>query len=236
MIASLDELYHSELFFLPAMDKNARLVGLEIIATFATEDGAVRMPTELVAPRLSVEEQYCLFVEKLALLETCQHFFIQHKLIAWLNLPPAISGLLLDSELFSRAARFPFLELAINENYPGLNHGKENETLANLAMHFPLMLANFGAGEVSTKAIFDGLFKRIMLDKNFIQQRADMISFEPFMHAIVAQISSSCESLMIAGIDNEAMFARAAPLGFSALQGGLWPPVPVSQLVRLVQR
>lgn len=162
--------------------------------------------------------------------------FIQHKLIAWLNLPPAISGLLLDSELFSRAARYPFLELAINENYPGLNHGKENETLANLAMHFPLMLANFGAGEASTKAIFDGLFKRIMLDKNFIQQRAEMISFEPFMHAIVAQISSSCESLMIAGIDNEAMFARAAPLGFSALQGGLWPPVPVSQLIRLVQR
>ncbi|PAC36021.1 anti-FlhDC factor YdiV, partial [Salmonella enterica] len=155
MIASLDELYHSELFFLPVMDENARLVGLEIIATFAAEDGAVRMPTELVAPRLSVEEQYCLFVEKLALLETCQHFFIQHKLIAWLNLPPAISDLLLlDSELFPRAARFPFLELAINENYPGLNQGKNNETLANLAMHFPLMLANFGAGEASTKAIF----------------------------------------------------------------------------------
>lgn len=50
MIASLDELYHSELFFLPVMDENARLVGLEIIATFAAEDGAVRMPTELVAP------------------------------------------------------------------------------------------------------------------------------------------------------------------------------------------
>lgn len=46
MIASLDELYHSELFFLPVMDENARLVGLEIIATFAAEDGAVRMPTE----------------------------------------------------------------------------------------------------------------------------------------------------------------------------------------------
>lgn len=110
MIASLDELYHSELFFLPVMDENARLVGLEIIATFAAEDGAVRMPTELVAPRLSVEEQYYLFVEKLALLETCQHFFIQHKLIAWLNLPPAISDLLLlDSELFPGQRAFRFL-------------------------------------------------------------------------------------------------------------------------------
>ncbi len=53
------------------------------------------MPTELVAPRLSVEEQYCLFVEKLALLKPVSTF-IQHKLIAWLNLPPAISDLLLS--------------------------------------------------------------------------------------------------------------------------------------------
>ncbi|EBE6823838.1 EAL domain-containing protein, partial [Salmonella enterica subsp. enterica serovar Schwarzengrund] len=27
-----------------------------------------------------------------------------------------------------------------------------------------------------------------------------------------------------------------APLGFSAFQGGLWPPVPVNQLIKLVQR
>ncbi|EEL7420713.1 EAL domain-containing protein, partial [Salmonella enterica subsp. enterica serovar Derby] len=26
------------------------------------------------------------------------------------------------------------------------------------------------------------------------------------------------------------------PLGFSAFQGGLWPSVPVSQLIKLVQR
>ncbi len=37
------------------------------------------------------------------------------------TLPPAISDLpLLDSELLSRAARFPFLGIShINENYPG---------------------------------------------------------------------------------------------------------------------
>ncbi|ELN13521.1 hypothetical protein SEEE0816_08076 [Salmonella enterica subsp. enterica serovar Enteritidis str. 607308-16] len=90
MIASLDELYHSELFFLPVMDENARLVGLEIIATFAAEDGAVRMPTELVAPRLSVEEQYCLFVEKLALLETCQHFLFSINLLHGLIYRPQL--------------------------------------------------------------------------------------------------------------------------------------------------
>ncbi|MDI5829389.1 YhcH/YjgK/YiaL family protein, partial [Salmonella enterica subsp. enterica serovar Kentucky] len=61
------------------------------------------------------------------------------------------------------------------------------------------------------------------ISESLLEQR-DIIFYhdsepEPFMHAIVAQISSSCESLMIAGIDTEAMFARAAPLGFSAFQG-----------------
>ncbi len=75
MIASLDELYHSN-SFPSVMDENASACWFLSIATFAAEDGAVRMPTELVAPHiLSVEEQYCLFVEKLALLETCQHFY-----------------------------------------------------------------------------------------------------------------------------------------------------------------
>ncbi len=57
------------------MDENARLVGFRDCATrFAAEDGAVRMPTELVAP-LGGGTMFCLFVEKLALLETCQHFY-----------------------------------------------------------------------------------------------------------------------------------------------------------------
>ncbi|STQ12480.1 putative diguanylate phosphodiesterase [Enterobacter cloacae] len=48
-----------------------------------------------------------------------------------------------------------------------------------MAIHFPLVLANFGAGEASLKAVYDGLFKRVILDKGFIQQHAAALSFEP---------------------------------------------------------
>ncbi len=39
------------------------------------------------------------------------------------------------------------------------------------------------------KAVFDGLFTRVMLDKSFIQQQITHRSFEPFIGAIQAQIS-----------------------------------------------
>ena len=237
MNISLDNMYHSELYFQPARNVQQKLIGLSIIANFVSDDGKVRIPTELALPRLSPEEQCQLFIEKLALLETCQHFFIQHKLIAWIYINPAVVPLLLmNSERVSAVKRFSFLELMINENFPELADGNENNTLNALAERFPLVLANFGAGESANKAIFDGLFKRIILDRNFVYRRATQLSFEPFMRAILTQVSPYCESLMIAGIDSEAMLNRVTPFGFGAMQGGLWPAVTANQLIQLLHR
>ncbi|SUX81532.1 Cyclic di-GMP regulator CdgR [Citrobacter youngae] len=187
-------------------------------------------------PRMSDDEQCRLFAEKLELIETCQHFFIQRKIPAWINLTPAVANTLLsDAEYASRVERFSFIELTINESYPELNSGKENPTLAALAARFPLILTNYGAGGISTRAIFDGLFKRVVLDKNFVQQRITHISFEPFMRAILAQLSPCCESIIISGIDTQEMLTRVLPLGFSAMQGGLWPAVSPAKIISLVK-
>lgn len=236
MIVSLDNLYHSEFSFLPARSEKGDLAYVDIITNFVSPDRAVHMPTELVIPRLSDAEQCRLFTEKLELIETCQHFFIQRKLFAWINLTPAVANtLLLDAEYASHVERFPFIEFTINENYPELNSGKENRTLAALAARFPLILTNFGAPGISTRAIYDGLFKRVVLDKNFVQQRITHLSFEPFMRAILAQLSPGCESIIISGIDSQDILQRVLPLGFSAMQGALWPAVSPAEIISLVQ-
>ena len=236
MIVSLDNIYHSEFSFLPARSEKGDLEFVDIVTNFVSPDGDVHMPTELVMPRMSDDEQCRLFAEKLELIETCQHFFIQRKIPAWINLTPAVANILLsDAEYASRVERFSFIELTINESYPELNSGKENPTLAALAARFPLILTNYGAGGISTRAIFDGLFKRVVLDKNFVQQRITHISFEPFMRAILAQLSPCCESIIISGIDTQEMLTRVLPLGFSAMQGGLWPAVSPAKIISLVK-
>lgn len=92
MIITLDNAYQSELLLLPARDSAGLLKGLEILVNFTGVGADVRIPTELVIPHLSQEDELALFQEKLQLLDTCKLFFIQHQLIAWINITPAIVG------------------------------------------------------------------------------------------------------------------------------------------------
>ncbi|BBM25214.1 hypothetical protein OIPHN069_17290 [Enterobacter hormaechei subsp. hoffmannii] len=105
-----------------------------------------------------------------------------------------------------------------------------------MAIHFPLVLANFGAGAASLKPVYDGLFKRVILDKNFIHQRVSALSFEPFMRAILWQIAPHCQSVMVSGIDDHGILQRVLPFNFGAMQGTLWPAVPAERVTTLVQQ
>lgn len=189
----LENLYHSDCYFLPIRDNQQDLVGVELITHFSSEDGTVRIPTSRVIAQLTEEQHWQLFSEQLELLKSCQHFFIQHKLFAWLNLTPHVATLLLDRD-------------------------------------------NFAAGNSTMKAVFDGLFTRVMLDKSFIQQQITHRSFEPFIRAIQAQISPCCNCIIAGGIDTPEILAQIIPFDFHALQGCLWPAVPINQITTLVQR
>ncbi|HDS5533464.1 TPA: EAL domain-containing protein, partial [Escherichia coli] len=123
-----------------------------------------------------------------------------------------------------------------NENYPHLDEGKDNRDLFSLSQMYPLVLGNLGAGNSTMKAVFDGLFTRVMLDKSFIQQQITHRSFEPFIRAIQAQISPCCNCIIAGGIDTPEIMAQITPFDFHALQGCLWPAVPINQITTLVQR
>ena len=77
----LENLYHSDCYFLPIRDNQQVLVGVELITHFSSEDGTVRIPTSRVIAQLTEEQHWQLFSEQLELLKSCQHFFIQHKVL-----------------------------------------------------------------------------------------------------------------------------------------------------------
>lgn len=237
MIVALDNTYSSQLYFLPARNSDGLLVGLKVVCQFSGLNNHVRIPTSLVLPRLTQQQEITLFQEKLVLLTTCQLFFMQHNLTAWIMIPPGVvDALLNDEELAASVQRLPFLELAVSEQFPGLNDIDENHPLSKLSHYFPLALSDFGAGNASTRAVFTGLFKRIVLDKSFVQRQLKSLSFEPFMRAIVSQIQPYCQGIMISGIDDETIRQRVMPYGFNGMLGSLWPVVPESSLITLVQQ
>lgn len=144
-----------------------------------------------------------------------------------------MATLLLERDNYAgELLKYPFIELLINENYPHFNEGKDNRGLLSLSQVYPLVLGNLGAGNSTMKAVFDGLFTRVMLDKSQITHR----SFEPFIRAIQAQISPCCNCIIAGGIDTAEILAQITPFDFHALQGCLWPAVPINQITTLVQR
>ncbi|EOK6989989.1 EAL domain-containing protein, partial [Escherichia coli] len=57
-----------------------------------------------------------------------------------------------------------------------------------------------------------------------------------FIRAIQAQISPCCNCIIAGGIDTTEILAQITPFDFHALQGCLWPAVPINQITTLVQR
>ncbi len=74
MIVTLDRAWRSELLFLPARNAKGKLIGLKVVAHFIGVENSVRIPTNLILPKLTPDEELVLFREKLALLNTCQLF------------------------------------------------------------------------------------------------------------------------------------------------------------------
>lgn len=236
MILTLESTWRTELLLQPACSAQGKLEGLQIIVNLIGVDGHIHTPAGQLLAQLPAQTALTLFSEQLALLESCKLFFIQHSIPAWINITPVIAGALLsDAELAANVERFPFLGFSINENYPDLNKGAAHPQLSALAERYSLMLENFGAGKSSTRAVFDGLFKQVILDKNFVHHRLTSRSFEPFMRAVVSQVKPYCQSIIIDGIDNEFSRQRVLPFHFSAMMGALWPPVTVADLTTLVQ-
>ena len=61
MIITLDNAYQSELLLQPARNNAGELKGLEVTVNFTGVGSDVRIPTELVIPRLTPAEELALF-------------------------------------------------------------------------------------------------------------------------------------------------------------------------------
>ena len=236
MIVSLDVQYRSQYLFLPTWRGDGSLLGVELLADFISENAPVRIPAGLVLSQLTAEQQLILFYEAISLVEHNRSFFIDNNVLAWVSVNEITARALLTSiALQKRVSELSFLEFSITEDFPGLNEGKSHSVLHPLHKIHPLMLANYGSGGATSRAVYEGLYQRVKLDKNFINRKLSSATFEPFISAIIKQISPCCETLILPGVDNEIARRHAVALGVGAVQGSLWPPVLAASLAKLIE-
>lgn len=71
----LENLYHSDCYFLPIRDNQQVLVGVELITHFSSEDGTVRIPTSRVIAQLTEEQHWQLFFRAVGITKIMPTFF-----------------------------------------------------------------------------------------------------------------------------------------------------------------
>ncbi|WP_437611083.1 EAL domain-containing protein [Erwinia sp. V71] len=222
--------------FYPIYTLTGQLTAVELVSWFSHETANVAIPVEMLIAQLTFEQRISLLQSQISLIEKHHDFFSHHDLHVAIHIDETIAQAILDSEfLLHKMTILDCLELEINESFGNLSAGKDNPLLTALCERFHLGLQNFGAGKATAKAVYDNMFYRIKLDKGFIQHNIKRLSFEPFISAVLDNISPHCHQVVVQGVDDAQTLAKVSQYAFSGIQSSLFPPVDELALAALIR-
>lgn len=222
--------------FCPIYAPDGQLMSVEMLTHFTHAAANVSIPQEILTPQLNDQQRLRLMQDKINIISRHHDFFIQHNVNVVINIDIALAKTILESDLLLKKMHLlNCVELGISENFPGLKAGDANDYLQGLREGFSLSLNNYGAGQATSKAIFDDLFYRIKLDKSFIHNGIRRLSFQPFIGAILEHIKPHCQEVVVQGIDNFADLQTVRPFAFDGIQGAIFINEPEETLTRLLE-
>ncbi|WP_258576924.1 EAL domain-containing protein [Candidatus Pantoea persica] len=224
--------YQSEIWFYPVYLPSGELAAVELVSQYVHGTAPIMLPQDLLLLQLDETQQLRLLLRllqsQIVLLEQQRAFFEENQLTAFMCIDENLARTLLASELLMRKIRkITFLILDLSETFPQPINGINAPFISALNAQFRLSLSHFGAGNVSTRAVYDNLFDYIKLDKQCIQLLAKRASFSLFIQSILDNFRSHCQhqQMIICGVDDDAL-----------LQGALFPQVRADGLARLIAR
>nr|WP_024967920.1 EAL domain-containing protein [Pantoea sp. IMH] len=228
--------YKSYPTFYPVYSFQGKLIAVELMTHFSQSEANVAIPQDMVLPQLDNDQRIALLQKQINCLESHQDFFCKHRIRAALNIDALTARLLLDNEILSRKlALLNGLELEINESFTDFRTGNENNCLMALKARYDLSLQNYGAGKASSKAVYDNLFTTIKLDKGFIKQHINKLSFRPFINAVLEHIKPHCQRVIVQGIDDASALERISDFPFDGIQSTLFAPASEDSLEALIR-
>ncbi|AEF45231.1 diguanylate phosphodiesterase [Serratia sp. AS12] len=224
----------SRYVFQPVYSMDGRLLAVEILCRFNSLDGDLAMPADIGITLLTPAQRVELFNEQLRLAEQHASWFIEHDVLLTLNIEETIvDAILADDLLCQRLRQWSFIALEISEAFPNLSAGKNNTKVSRLSEMFTLWLDNFGSGQATLTALYDGLFDYVKIDKHFYWQLFAHQGYDVVIDSLLKNINLLCKGVIVCGIEKKAYFNKLRHAGVFGLQGFLWPSVGVDNLVAL---
>lgn len=227
--------YKSYTAFYPVYSFDGLLIAVELLTHFSHTTANVAIPQEMVLPQMDSDQRILLLQSQINSIEKHHDFFRQQGVKVTLKIDEITSQAILESDILTRKLEsLEWLELEINESYPGLKLGKDHPGLMALSQRFDLSLENYGAGKAPSKAVYDDLFYRIKLDRGFIKHNINRLSFRPFISTVLEHIKPHCQQIIVQGIDDLPGLEKISQYEFDGIQSSLFSPVGEDALSSLI--
>lgn len=237
MKVQFDSDFISHSVFQPVYSMVGRLLAVELLTRFNNLDGSLVMPTAIGITLLSPEQRIELFNEQLALAEKHATWFVECGVLLTINIEETVVDFILgDAALRARLQQNKFIAFEINENFPNLSAGKNNEKVRALSEYFTLWLDGFGSGKATLTALYDGLFDYVKIDKRFYWQLFTHQGYDVVIDSLLKNINLLCKGVIVCGIEKKEYFNKLKNAGVLGLQGFLWPIIGEEKLHTLCLR
>lgn len=231
----LETEYRTHPQFYPVYSPEGRLLCTELRVNFCHPQSNVAIPQAMLTPQLDISQRILLLQSQINLIESAARFFSKNNIKVSISVDGLLADTLLESDfLLKKMSLLAGLQLDIAESFPGLHEGADNPRLRALSDHFSLALSHYGAGNLSSRAVFDSLFERITLDRALMQRMMKRASFSALAGVIVEQITPYCGLLVLAGADDLSDLQKIRHLPLGGIESALFPPVPAECLDQLL--
>ncbi len=237
MKIQFDTAFNSSFLCQPIYSVEGKLLAIELICRFSSTDSKLTMPTELVLNLLSQAQLFRFLNEQQLWAAQHAQWFSDNQVILNIGVEERLVAILLEDEILRDAFKtHDFVQLNLNESFPQLSDGRNNQQLMALKKHFTLWLDNFGSGNVNMAPIFDHLFQWVKLDKNLFWQLYEGEHFSIVMPSLLRNVNRFCRNIVVDGLDNQDYFDALLKKDVQGLKGLLWPGVDPEQLDSLLVR
>lgn len=235
MKIQLEADFISRYVFQPVYSMEGRLLAVEILCRFNSLDGDLAMPADIGINLLTAPQRIELFNEQLRLAEQHAGWFVEHDVLLTLNIEETVVDVILTDDLLcQRIRQWPFIAFEISEGFPNLSAGKNNAKVSRFSEIFTLWLDNFGSGQATLTALYDGLFDYVKIDKRFYWQLFAHQGYDVVIDSLLKNINLLCKGVIVGGIEKTEYFNKLKHAGVFGLQGFLWPGVGVDNLADLL--
>lgn len=228
--------YKIHITFNPVYSFGGKLMSVGLTTHFLHGSVNVAAPLDLLLPQLDQTQRIIVLQAQINIVEKHNGFFRSNCVKVSLKMDEMLAMAVMTNEFIARKLdALEFLELEINEVFPGIKHGANDPALLALSERFDLSLENYGSGKVSSKAVYDNMFASVKLDKGFVQHNIKRLSFKPFITALLENIKPHCQSIIVQGVDDVSVLKRVRYFDFDGVQSLLFSSVNEDALHSLIE-